>query len=199
MHERIERFNIRSLDVLMFCVGKTFVGRFAECRKYDRGRVAMVLMVSKTAKVALGLLLHQIRVFFSLAVVDDTQSDSTFGELLAVRLFAQNLESKEGNCQRWDIVNTLVNTPLLVILALGVRLEVVLALKPFRAFCAVVLAQTGQVLYILGLHVLLQVTGSLEIRNDLVIVSVWRLAIKQPNEDRLYNAEGKLTWCDACS
>lgn len=42
-----------------------------------------------------------------------------------------------------------VNPPPLVVLALGVCLEVVVALKPFGAFRAVESAQTRQILWIL--------------------------------------------------
>jgi hypothetical protein len=68
-----------------------------------------------------------------------------------------------------------------VVLALQVCLEVVVTLKPFGAFGAVVLAQTWQVLNILALHIFLQVTGRLQIGNDLVIVSGWRLVTKGIN------------------
>jgi hypothetical protein len=40
------------------------------CREDGRGRVAIVLRISQKAKVAVGLFLHHIRVFSSLAVVD---------------------------------------------------------------------------------------------------------------------------------
>lgn len=88
------------------------------------------MLWSQKARVALGLFLHQIRVF-SLAVVD-TQPDRTLGELLTVRLFFENLESGSTVCQLCNaMIDCGVHPPLLVVLALGVRLEVVVALKPF--------------------------------------------------------------------
>lgn len=62
-----------------------------------------------------------------------------------------------------------------MVLALGVRLEVVVALKPFGAFCAVEPAQTRQILRVFRVLVLLQMTGSFDIRDDLIVVSVIRL------------------------
>jgi len=47
------------------------------------------------------------------------------------------------------------NLPPLVVLALGVRLHVVLALEPFGAFDAVVPTQPGEILSILSRLVLL--------------------------------------------
>ena len=61
-----------------------------------------------------------------------------------------------------------------MVLALGMRLEVVVTLEPFCALCAVVLAQTREILYILGLFVFFQVTGGLDISDDLVVISVGR-------------------------
>lgn len=91
------------------------------------------------------------------------------------------------------------DSPLLVVLALGVSLHVVLALEPFGAFQAEVSTQTGQFLYILRALVLLQVTGRLDIGEDLVIVSVKRLTSETQQRHTLYNAEGRRTWCDAYS
>lgn len=61
-------------------------------------------------------------------------------------------------------------------------------------------AQTRQVLYILGALVLLQVTGRLDVGEDLIIVS-GRKRLTSVSQQRctLYSAEGKHTWCDACS
>lgn len=41
-------------------------------------------------------LLHLVGVFFALAVVDETQSDRTLGEQLAVRLIAQDAKPKKS-------------------------------------------------------------------------------------------------------
>ena len=60
-------------------------------------------------------------------------------------------------------------------------------------------AQTRQVLYILGALVLLQVTGRLDVGEDLIIVSGKRLTSGSQQRHTLYSAEGKHTWCDACS
>lgn len=77
-----------------------------------------------------------------------------------------------------------VNSPPLVVFALSVRLEVVVALKPFGAFCAVESAQTRQILWIFRVLVLLEVTGGFDIRDDLIVVSVIRLAISASASDR---------------
>lgn len=77
-----------------------------------------------------------------------------------------------------------VNSPPLVVLALGVCLEVVVALKPFGAFRAVESSQTRQILWIFRVLVLLEVTGSFDIRDDLVVVSVIRLVISASASDR---------------
>lgn len=71
-----------------------------------------------------------------------------------------------------------------MVLALGVRLEVVVTLKPFGAFRAVESAQTRQILWVFRILVLLEVTGSFDIRDDLVVVSVIRLAISASASDR---------------
>lgn len=61
-------------------------------------------------------------------------------------------------------------------------------------------AQAGQVLYILGALVLLQVTGRLDVGEDLIIVSGRkRLTSGSQQRHTLYSAKGKHTWCDACS
>lgn len=77
-----------------------------------------------------------------------------------------------------------VNSPPLVVFALSVRLEVVVALKPFGAFRTVESAQTRQILWIFRVLVLLEVTGGFDIRDDLIVVSVIRLAISASASDR---------------
>lgn len=81
MHERVEGIQRRSK-------WETFCRSI--CRIDDRGRVAKIVIIPEGVAC---LFLHQVGIFFSLAVVNKTESDRTFGELLAVRLFFENLDS----------------------------------------------------------------------------------------------------------
>lgn len=82
----------------------------------------------------------------TLDVVCNSQSNGSFGDLLAVRLFAEDTDSVSvdrlvSEVTKQSRIGGLVGgSPALVVLALGVRLHVVLALKPFRAFHAIVLS-----------------------------------------------------------
>ena len=68
-----------------------------------------------------------------------------------------------------------------MILALGMSLEIVFTLKPLGAFQAEMSAQARKVLYILGAFVLLQVTGRLHVRDDLIIVPTrWSASDRTP-------------------
>lgn len=86
------------------------------------------------------------------------------------------------------------NLPPLVILALGVCLQVVFTLKPFRALDTVVLSKTRKVLCILGGLVLCQMARRVDVCADLVVVPtvrqllIWIAQILQLVEH---------TWCDA--
>jgi hypothetical protein len=71
-------------------------------------------------------------------------------------------------------------SPALVILALGVRLQVVLALKPFRAFHAIVLSQTWQILSILGFLVLGEMARRFDVGEDLIVVSAQMVSHPPP-------------------
>lgn len=65
----------------------------------------------------------------------------------------------------------IIASPSLVVLALGVRLHVVLALKPFRAFNTEMPPETWEILCILGRLVLRQMTGRVDVGANLVVVS----------------------------
>lgn len=65
-----------------------------------------------------------------------------------------------------------------MVLALGVRLHVVLALEPLGAFDTVVPTEPRQILSILSLHVLLQMAGRIDVVADLVEASAEELAYR---------------------
>jgi hypothetical protein len=81
-----------------------------------------------------------------------------------------------------------------VVLSLGVRLQVVLALKPFRAFHAIVLSQAWQVLRVLCRLVLREMARGINVGEDLVVVSVRMVSTRllrfklPPNRRTSYDA-----------
>lgn len=85
-------------------------------------------------------------VFHSLAIVC-SQSDGRFSSILRVRFFAQQADPviqvlRQPIYLPAGCLKPLRHSPPLVVLALGVRFQVVLALKPFRALDTVVSSQT---------------------------------------------------------
>lgn len=89
------------------------------------------------------------------------------GEDRLVSEVAQERTYRQTGCE---------GSPALVVLALSVRLQVVLALKPFRAFGAIVLSQARQILCILGRLVLREMVRRIDVGEDLVVVSAQRVS-----------------------
>lgn len=119
-------------------------------------------------------LLHRNRrILRSLAIIYYALSHSRLGNLLGVRFFAQQTESNDHHqlvSEDASVRKMTFHSPPLVVLALGVRLQVVLALKPLGALDTKVPTEAGEILSILGGLVLRQVPGGVEVRADLIVV-----------------------------
>lgn len=64
------------------------------------------------------------------------------------------------------------DSPALVVFALGVRLQIIVALEPFGALDTKVLTESRQILWILARLVLCEMARRVDVGDNLVIVSV---------------------------